>query len=494
MRTRAVLLGSVLLCACTAAQTGAESSSGAIGAATLAITTVPTGVQCIRIVTTPAVLDAAATSNPVTTDENVSVGAASASYALGQLPLGDVTFTGSAYAAACGSVTPKSVADWIADPVQTNLRTGAPATVALTFRRNNPVTGSVSFVDNLISLSVGVDATFGVFGSPTDSTIRVWGGDAFSNPFVPCRDGVCPPRASNIVAVSAGSESQCSLSADGAVACWGSSKFGQLGPKAPTTGSASAVPYHVTLPGPAIQLASGASFNCALLSNGDLACWGKNSFRQLGAAIAFSATPLISGFTKLAQVAAGGFHVCAVAKNSLVECNGSNASGQLGDGSTVDGSSSSLFGATAVTAGLAHTCALTVDGRVACWGNNTQGQLGNGTFINGLSPSAVALPAPAVEVAASKNGTCARLSTGAVYCWGNNGAGELGNNATLDVSATPVPVVGISHATRLVSASQAHHVCAQMQDLTVRCWGYNNFGQIGDGTTTDRFAPVQVQE
>src|SRR5262249_32832826 len=146
-----LLGGSLFVSACAQA----ESDPGAehIGEATLAITTVPTGILCIRFIATPAAGAA------VTINQAVTGGSASGTYSLGQLPLGNVTFTGNAYSVACNSVSASTAPQWIADPATATLQTGAPATVPLTFRRNNPVTGGASFVDNLLSLSVGIEST-----------------------------------------------------------------------------------------------------------------------------------------------------------------------------------------------------------------------------------------------------------------------------------------------------------------------------------------------
>jgi len=94
------------------------------------------------------------------------------------------------------------------------------------------------------------------------------------------------------------------------------------------------------------------------------------------------------------------------------------------------------------------------------------------------------------EVATAMNTTCARLADGTVRCWGMNGDGELGTGAGVASRANPEPVAGVSGATSLVAGR--NHFCALVQDGAVTCWGDNQFGELGDGSLSDRFTPVSV--
>ena len=195
----------------------------------------------------------------------------------------------------------------------------------------------------------------------------------------------------------------------------------------------------------------------------------------------------------------GGGHSCAVTTAQTVLCWGGNAYGQLGDDTTGPRSApvavSNLSGVTAVSGGDSHTCALTRAGQVLCWGQNTYGQLGDGTSVDSHTPVAVSgLPSGVQAIAAGGSHTCALTSSHGVMCWGWNGEGELGDNLACGIAAClyPVQVVGLTTGVRAISTFWAH-TCALTDGGGVKCWGWNQNGQIGVGTTTyDEPVPVDV--
>ncbi|MBZ0117198.1 MAG: hypothetical protein K8H88_09400, partial [Sandaracinaceae bacterium] len=196
------------------------------------------------------------------------------------------------------------------------------------------------------------------------------------------------------------------------------------------------------------------------------------------------------------QVEAGGSHTCGRLGARTVKCWGDNSSGQLGDTSTADRPRpdlvNNLLDAIDVSAGNLHTCAVRTTGTAVCWGANTNGQLGNGdgSLMMSSAPIAVTSLAGAVDVEAGGSFSCARRNSGSVACWGNNLSGQLGNGSGGLSSASPVEVMGIADAVELTTGDS--HACARLASGTVRCWGANGFGQLGDGSTTDRRAPVAV--
>jgi alpha-tubulin suppressor-like RCC1 family protein len=143
-----------------------------------------------------------------------------------------------------------------------------------------------------------------------------------------------------------------------------------------------------------------------------------------------------------------------------------------------------------IAANNSHTCGLLPDGTVKCWGNDSWGELGDGdTLTTHVAPVAAVGLSGVVSLAAGEAATCALIYDGTVRCFGDNPAGELGNGTTTS-SATPVVVGGITNATAITMGND--HACAILADQTVQCWGSNEYGQLGDGTTTSRSTPVLV--
>ncbi|MFM8388128.1 MAG: hypothetical protein ACKOA5_02655, partial [Actinomycetota bacterium] len=207
-----------------------------------------------------------------------------------------------------------------------------------------------------------------------------------------------------------------------------------------------------------------------------------------------STTLTIEG-ESLVNIESGERHTCGVTASGGIACWGWNAYGQLGDNSytnreypvAVTGISS---GAVKVATGLWHSCAVMSDGTVKCWGRTEWGQLGNNTRTISPTPVAVQGITNAVDIAASGYASCAVLATGAVTCWGYGGHGELGRGNTSD-SNIPVVVPALTSGVVNIDGSQ-YHYCVSMTDGGAKCWGHNAWGNLGDGTTTQRNAPVDV--
>jgi len=244
---------------------------------------------------------------------------------------------------------------------------------------------------------------------------------------------------------------------------------------------------------PTAAVSAGGQYTCVLLPDGTAQCVGRNQFGQLGNGTLNDSSVLVAvnGLTTATRVAAGDEFACALLGDGTVRCWGLGESGQRGDGTfgTFAPSPvavSGLTGAVAVASGYGHACALLGDGTMRCWGENVEGQLGNGTTANpstgppGSSvPVAVSGIAGAASITTGAYHTCVLLGDGTVRCWGRNGQGQLGDG-TLTNSATPVPVAGITGVAAVSGGGS--HTCALLRDGTVHCWGENADGQLGTGT------------
>ncbi len=260
---------------------------------------------------------------------------------------------------------------------------------------------------------------------------------------------------------------------------------------------------------PITPIAAGRDHTCALTSGGGVRCWGANSAGQLGnGTTTQTAVPVpvdVAGLASgVSAIAAGGNHACALTIGGGVKCWGANSAGQLGNGTTTYGSDVPVdvaglaSGVSAISAGGDHTCALTGGGGVKCWGANHAGQLGDGTTADFGVPVPIDVAGLASGVSAISAGgshTCALTSGGGVKCWGNNDNGQLGNGTTTYRTtysdSVLVDVSGLASGVTAIAAGYIH-TCALTSGGGVKCWGSNYVGELGIGTTTYSSVPVDV--
>lgn len=319
----------------------------------------------------------------------------------------------------------------------------------------------------------------------------------------------------------------CALSDDGLMYCWGYNGYGQLGTNNKTD---SAVPVQVqgALAGKTITDIGGSSNMSCAIASGQIYCWGQNAWGQVGnnttsnvltptaVTTGNTSTTLPTNYTatNLSTSGSKSYLMCAIVSGKAF-CWGQNDIGSVGDGTTTQrliptkvDDSGVLAGKTVTsisqdgyysnaTGGFAHVCAV-ASGNVYCWGDNTTGQIGDGSTTNRTTPVAVStsgvLNGKTIDdVQVGLRHSCVRTG-GAVYCWGYNSFGQVGDNST-STRTTPVMVYQQTTAlngSNVVSiAAGANRGCAVINDGRTFCWGLNNTGQIGDGTTTNRSIPTE---
>ena len=386
-----------------------------------------------------------------------------------------------------------------------------------------------------------------------NGTVKCWGfnsvgqlgyGNTTNRGHIPGTMGDSLPAVNlgvRIRAISAGSSAahSCAILEDGSVQCWGWNIAGQLGYGNTTNRGDGAGEMGNNLPTvnlgtgrTARAVATGALHTCAILDNGSVKCWGSGFSGQLGYGDSLArgdaggemgdSLPTVNlGTGRTAKaIALGATHTCAILDNGSVKCWGLGIYGQLGYGDSISrGDGVGEMGdslptvnlgtgrkARAITAGDLHTCAILDNGGVKCWGYGTSGQLGYGSFANlGDNSGEMGNSLPVVNLGTGRKAkaivaggghTCAILDNGSVKCWGSGITGELGYGDQLSRGTDPddmgnnLPTLDLGTGRKARSiASGQHHVCAILDNFTMKCWGEGQYGQLGYGnnlTTGDK--------
>lgn len=305
----------------------------------------------------------------------------------------------------------------------------------------------------------------------------------------------CAPTMAARV-LDAGGGHTCTVMPTGTVNCWGWQEQGQSG-DGTSNYNTGGLPVEVLGSSAATAIATGYQHSCAIVAAGAVKCWGYNRWGQLGSGTGSTNAPVdVVGLTGVTDLDAGGNHSCALVDGN-VWCWGHGYHGQLGTGDFIESpvpvQVTGVSGASAIATGGNHSCAIVADGAVKCWGRNSLGQLGSGSTTPdpGVHTATdVSNLSNAIAISAGDQSTCALISGGTVQCWGWGGYGQLGNNADAN-SPSPLPVSGIDDAVAL-SVGDAH-ACALLEGGNVACWGHNYYGQTGDGTSrNNRLVPVGV--
>jgi alpha-tubulin suppressor-like RCC1 family protein len=285
--------------------------------------------------------------------------------------------------------------------------------------------------------------------------------------------------------------------------CWGGNDHGQLGDgtnfdRSRPTPVAGGLQFR--------QIEAGTNHTCGVTTANRAYCWGNNQYGQLGDGTTINRRrPVaVASSRQFRQVAASGegsylflSHTCAVTTDNRAFCWGNNKDGQLGDSTEVAQrliptrvAGGHLF--LQIDGGSAHTCAVTTGSRAYCWGNGRAGAIGNGQKYLSFWPRAVAGGISFRRVSAGDRHSCGETTNSRAYCWGINDYGQIGDGTAPYIRYTPAPVSG-GHFFAQLSAGAGVHTCAKTSSGQAYCWGNNNHGQVGDGTTgNNRLTPVAV--
>jgi alpha-tubulin suppressor-like RCC1 family protein len=287
----------------------------------------------------------------------------------------------------------------------------------------------------------------------------------------------------------------CGVTTSNRVFCWGANTDGQLGDG---TTVQRLTPVRALAPGLLFRTVdAGDRHACALTTDDRAYCWGNNPFGQVGD----GTTDLdrrkpvpVTGGRRFIQVSAGFRHTCGVSTNNRAYCWGGNHTAELGDGTVTERpapnpiSSGRRF--SRISAGAGHSCAVSTDGRAFCWGSGSAGQIGDGNPYLRHIPRAVAGGLLFRQISAGNGYTCGVTTNAGNYCWGWNWSGQLGDG-TQTIRLTPTPLAGEKRF-NVLRAGRHNHTCGVTAGSRAYCWGWNYWGQLGDGTTTDRLKPVPV--
>lgn len=245
------------------------------------------------------------------------------------------------------------------------------------------------------------------------------------------------------------------------------------------------------------SLSAGYGHTCAAFSGAPARCWGGNSGGQVGDNSTQArnvATPI---GVELVSVASGASHSCGLTAEGTLYCWGANISGSLGDGTTDPHLSPTLASAVSgpvrrVSCGREVTCVvLEATGGVQCFGGDLWGERGAGAAPDGLLPNdVVGLTSGVADVAAGWEFTCALTTAGGVSCWGHNNSGQLGGGTTASQTRAPVPVMLAGPAVAVTAGGT--HACALLIDGRAQCWGANDDGRLGNGGREVTYPPVDV--
>jgi alpha-tubulin suppressor-like RCC1 family protein len=304
------------------------------------------------------------------------------------------------------------------------------------------------------------------------------------------------------------------IMSNGTLWSWGLNNYGQLGLGNTTTPITSITQVTQGITNNWQTIVASTYHSLGLMKDGTLWSWGLNNYGQLGLGLTAGSTvsrtspTQVGSSTNWQTVAAGNYHTLGIMKDGTLWVCGKNDYGQLGLGlsasSTVSRTSPTKVGSSTnwqtVVAGNYHTLGIMKDGTLWSWGLNNYGQLGlgvaTGSTVSRTSPTKVGSSTNWQTVAAGYYHTLGIRKDGTLWSWGLNNYGQLGLGLAMNssVSYTAPTQIGTATDWGHIAVGQYHNL-AMKTDFTLWSWGYNNYGQLGQGnsgTNTNLNSPTQV--
>lgn len=307
--------------------------------------------------------------------------------------------------------------------------------------------------------------------------------------------------------IYAGARGACGARLNGTVWCWGPGTSGQIGngttvtTNKPTTAVTNIEPASST-GCPNCEDLDASAYGCSIAGNGELYCWGDNTYGQVGDGTTVAPTipikinALSGGWT---DVARDSEHTCGIA-GGRAYCWGHRTLGRIGDGGAVMGNqttpkevSGGITNWQAISVNFGHACGRTLTGKLYCWGENTDGQVGDGTTAQKIVPTEVqgAFSDWSDHTSFGAH-TCGIRSGGLMYCWGYNNRGQIGDGTTGTSRSSPTLVLGGFTDWYKMGRGGHETTCGIRTTGNAYCWGNNAYGQMGDGGTGDASSPVEI--
>lgn len=293
--------------------------------------------------------------------------------------------------------------------------------------------------------------------------------------------------------VSGGAYFTMGLKTDGTLWCWGDNAKGQIGDGTTINRN---IPTRIGTGNNWAKIAAGSSFSLGMKADGTIWTWGDNYYGQLGdGTTANRNIPMqVGAAADWADIATGEYHTFAIKADGTLWGWGYNRFGQLGDGTIVNKSIPVQIGTStdwlSVTSSESHTLAIKADGTLWGWGDNAKGQLGDGTTISVSSPVQIGTATNWKTVDTGNGFSIGIRTDGTLWSWGYNSSGQLGDGTT---SPKNIPTqVGTEVNWKSVKIGEYGSVIAIKTDGTLWTWGNNSWGQLGDGTETNRSAPMLI--